>query len=264
MKKLISVVLALIMIAALPVMSFAADTVTIYFDNTQGWESVKVHYWGDVSTTWPGIDMTLVEGSIYCVEIPTVPGMLDGLMFHDGMNHDQTADLLLPTDGKNLYTYNTETWSVYSGTPSESITVNGTYVSGTQKEPKISVDVVWEAMEFTYYGPSDGTWNPATHTYEGATDGGWSTNTPAITVTNHSNVAVTAALDFTAESTGSGIIGTFTEASGTVNDNILELATAEGTEVSEAPSATAGFGISGAAIDANQKLGTITVTIMRK
>lgn len=262
MKKLISVVLALIMIAALPVMSFAADTVTIYFNNTGNWESVKVHYWGGVSETeWPGIDMTLVEGSIYCAEIPAYS---TGLVFNNGIVSAQTGDLYLPTDGKNLYTFNTETWSVYSGTPSESIIVNGTYVSGTQKEPKISVDVVWEEMEFTYYGPSDGTWNPATHTYEGATEGGWSTNTPAITVTNHSNVAVTATLDFTVESTGSGIIGTFTEASGTENDNILELATAEGTEFSNAPSATARFGISGAAIDADQKLGTITVTVMRK
>lgn len=262
MKKLISVVLALIMIAALPVMSFAADTVTIYFNNTEGWESVKVHYWGGASeTVWPGIDMTPVEGSIYCAEISAYSSVVFN---NNGIFGAQTADLDLPTDGKNLYTFDTGTWSVYSRTPSESITVNGTYVSGTQKEPKISVDVVWEPMEFTYYGPSDGTWNPAAHTYDGATEGGWSTNTPAITVTNHSNVAVTAALDFTAESTGSGIIGTFTEASGTENDNILELATAEGTAVSNAPSATARFGISGAAIDADQKLGTITVTIMRK
>ena len=58
-----------------------------------------------------------------------------------------------------------------------------------------------------------------------------------------------------------GVIGAFTEASGTENDNILELATAEGTEVENAPTATANFGISGAAIDADKTLGTITVTI---
>ena len=60
-----------------------------------------------------------------------------------------------------------------------------------------------------------------------------------------------------------GVVGTFTEASGTANDNILNLATAEGTEVANAPTATANFGISGAAIDADKTLGTITVTIAK-
>ena len=116
-------------------------------------------------------------------------------------------------------------------------------------------------MDFTYTGASQGTWNPATHAYEGATEGGWSDNTPAITVTNHSNVAVNATLSFTANVTG--VVGTFTEASGTENDNILNLATAEGTEVANAPTASANFGISGAAIDADNTLGTITVAIAK-
>ena len=145
------------------------------------------------------------------------------------------------------------------GTSGTDITVNGTYTPGTAADEKISVDIVWEAMNFTYTAPSQGTWNPATHAYEGATEGGWSDNTPSITVKNHSNVAVNATLDFTADV--AGVIGTFTEASGTANDNILELATAVDTEVSNAPTATANFGISGAAIDADKTLGTITVTI---
>ena len=63
--------------------------------------------------------------------------------------------------------------------------------------------------------------------------------------------------------TTDGVVGTFTEASGTANDNILNLATAEGTAVADAPTASANFGISGAAIDANKALGTITVTIAK-
>ena len=147
------------------------------------------------------------------------------------------------------------------GTSGTDITVNGTYTPGTAADEKISVDIVWEAMNFTYTAPSQGTWNPATHAYEGATEGGWSDNTPAITVTNHSNVAVNATLGFTASVTG--VVGTFTEASGTANDGVLELATAEGTEVANAPTATANFGISGAAIDADQQLGTITIAIAK-
>ena len=147
------------------------------------------------------------------------------------------------------------------GTSGTDITVNGTYVPGTTGAEQISVDIVWEAMNFTYTAPSQGTWNPATHAYEGATEGGWSDNTPSITVKNHSNVAVNATLDFKADV--AGVVGTFTETSGTANDKVLELATAEGTEVANAPAATANFGISGAAIDADKTLGTITVTVAK-
>ena len=147
------------------------------------------------------------------------------------------------------------------GSSPTEITVNGSFVSGTAGSSVISVDIAWDAMDFTYTAPSQGTWNPVTHTYEGATEGGWSDNTPAITVKNHSNVAVNATLGFTADV--AGVIGTFTEASGTANDSVLELATAEGTTVENAPTATAKFGISGAAIDANQQLGTVTVTIAK-
>ena len=145
-------------------------------------------------------------------------------------------------------------------TPTE-ITVNGKYNPGAATGEIISADIAWDAMDFTYSAPSEGAWNPATHTYDGATEGGWSDNTPAITVTNHSNVAVHATLGFTANVTG--VVGTFTEASGTENDNVIELATAEGTTVATAPTATANFGISGAAIDADKALGTITVTIAK-
>ncbi len=147
------------------------------------------------------------------------------------------------------------------GSSPTDITVNGTFVSGTAADEKISVDIVWDAMDFTYTAPSQGTWNPATHAYDGATTGGWSDNNPAITVKNHSNADIYATLDFTTDVTG--IVGTFTEASGTENDSILELATAVGTEVANAPTATANFGISGAAIDADKALGTITVTIAK-
>ncbi len=141
------------------------------------------------------------------------------------------------------------------------IIVTGVYQAGKAADEKISVDIMWDAMDFTYTAPSQGTWNPATHAYDGATAGGWSDNTPAITVKNHSNVALNATLGFTPDVTG--VVGTFTEASGTENDNILNLATAEGTEVANAPTATANFGISGAAIDADKTLGTITVAIAK-
>ena len=155
----------------------------------------------------------------------------------------------------------TENPSTGNGEGNYNIEIVGTYAAGQIADEIISVNVAWDAMDFTYTAPSQGTWNPVTHTYDGATAGGWSDNTPAITVTNHSNVAVNATLGFTANVTG--VVGTFTEASGTENDSVLELATAVGTEVGSAPKATANFGISGAAIDADKTLGTITVTIAK-
>ena len=40
------------------------------------------------------------------------------------------------------------------GSSPTDITVNGTFVSGTAADEKISVDIVWDAMDFTYTAPS--------------------------------------------------------------------------------------------------------------
>ncbi len=145
-----------------------------------------------------------------------------------------------------------------------SITVNGTYVPGASAAERVSVDVSWGAMSFTYTGGSEGTWNPTTHAFDGATNGKWTASEGnTITVTNHSNTAVEAALSFAAAD-GSNVTGSFTETSGTANDGVLALATAVGTEVANAPSATATFNITGGEISENGTIGTITVTIKNK
>ena len=108
-------------------------------------------------------------------------------------------------------------------------------------------------MEFTYF---DGypTWNPGTHDYENANyEKGLVDRYQNITVTNHSNTAITASFRFDGSE---GIVGSF-------DKSALNLETAEGTPVSEAPKGTAAFGISGAKIGETGKIGTITVNIAR-
>lgn len=51
-----------------------ADSVTIYYDNSATqWESVGIHYWGDPSTEWPGVEIDHVEGDIWAYTFPTTP-----------------------------------------------------------------------------------------------------------------------------------------------------------------------------------------------
>lgn len=144
------------------------------------------------------------------------------------------------------------------------ISVSGTYSAGGAAATKISVVVSWDAMTFTYTEGSAGTWNPNTHSYEGTTNGGWSTETATITVTNHSNAAITATCSF--EATATGVVGKFDgETTKTLN---VESADADAYRtavegVYPAPSASTEFGISGAAITENAALGTITVTIAK-
>ena len=135
------------------------------------------------------------------------------------------------------------------------IPVTGQYQAGAVSADVISVDLAWDAMDFTYTAPSKGTWNPKTHKYEKASAGGWAATTgtnPKITVTNHSNTGITAGFAF--NGTVEGLNGSFTK-------NTLVLSSAECTAVTSAPQGETAFSVSGSAIDASKDLGTITVTV---
>ena len=143
------------------------------------------------------------------------------------------------------------------GTAGTVIDVNGTYQAAETSEDVVSVDIAGDNMDFTYTAGSKGTWNAYTHQYDNPTEGGWAATSgtdPKITVTNHSNLDVQANLAF--NGTVDGLNGSFTKTA-------LALDSAEGTELSNAPKDETAFSVSGAAIDADKSLGTITVTVKK-
>ncbi len=176
-------------------------------------------------------------------------------------------------DGKTLADYNIKKKYIASyfnsntyrspstgnGKGKYNIEISGTYTPGAAADEIISVDIAWDAMDFTYTGASQGTWNPVATPMKAQQRAAGRT-----TRRHHRHQSFQCGCERNAWLTANftGVVGTF-EASGTENDNVLELATAEGTEVANAPTATANFGISGAAIDANKALGTITVPIAK-
>ncbi len=76
--------------------------------------------------------------------------------------------------------------------------VKATYKAGYSGGTVYSVDVTWEGLSFTYNGAAQGTWDPETHTYTGTTEAGWDKGEGVITLTNHSNTAITATAAYAA------------------------------------------------------------------
>lgn len=139
----------------------------------------------------------------------------------------------------------------------------------TEAAVKISVDITWEEMKFTYTEGSLGTWDATNHKYVGGTDGAWSTNKPAISVKNHSNSVIQAQFSFSSDL---GVSGKFytedQDSTGTVYNEItgtpaVYLETAEAYSATKAPEGKLHFGVdsTSAGITQSGKLGTITVAI---
>ena len=139
------------------------------------------------------------------------------------------------------------------GTGSYSADVKGTYRSGAVV---YSVDIAWTDMSFTYTGAGEGTWDPETHQYSGSSEGAWTASNDSITVTNHSNAAVKATASYQAETGYESTTMTF-------GNNEATVATAVGTEVASAPSATITVTPGGTLAESANggKIGTITVSI---
>ena len=90
----------------------------IFFNATgSNWDTVYAYTWGDEGTfngAWPGENMEVVDAAarLYCI---AVPSEAVNIIFNNGNGGDgnQTADLTIPTDGNNLYTFSDGSWSDY-------------------------------------------------------------------------------------------------------------------------------------------------------
>ena len=141
------------------------------------------------------------------------------------------------------------------GTATKEVTAS--YRSGSGGGTVYSVDITWGSMVFTYNEGSSGTWQPDSHDYSSGSTAGWSNSGNTVKVTNHSNTSVSAELTYASEAGFEGITGSFDNAT-------MNLATAVGTTVLEAPAETAALSLSGeldSSVTAPTTIGTITVTI---
>ena len=139
---------------------------------------------------------------------------------------------------------------------SASVPVKASYIGGADAGKVYSVDIAWSGMRFTYTD-ADTVWNPQTHIYDPVSEPYWSEGT--ITVTNHSNDAITATASYTAEPAYQDIRMTFSSAS-------VEVASADNGEngaAGNAMAATITVKPEGALAEGTSdvKIGTITVEI---
>lgn len=140
---------------------------------------------------------------------------------------------------------------------SQSQDVTAKYEKTENEDAIYNVDIAWGDLTFTYSEHTEKTWNPATHTYDEETTGGWDKTESTVTVTNHSNVAVTVAMALTPVA-GTGVNVSLTGGNGTLAAGV------EG-DVAGAASVTGTLKISGKPNDtvtaSGVKVGEITVTI---
>lgn len=144
---------------------------------------------------------------------------------------------------------------------SDSKDVKASYHANVEANTVYSVDLKWGSMEFVYTIDNEGTWDPEKHQFTNASvSGNWSCeeNQDEVTVTNHSNAPVNVSFAYQAEKNYNGITGDFDKSGAT------KLATAEGTEVLDAPTVTAKLSLTGKLgkdVKSATKIGTATVSL---
>lgn len=146
---------------------------------------------------------------------------------------------------------------------SQDIDVTAKYNAADAEEPAVrSVDITWTDPTFTYtVGGGTKTWNPDDHTYltSNASVGTWDKTSIDFTVTNHSNVDVTAKFSFAAED---GFVGKFSKDNSMSDTYKMNLDAGVENKKDEADSDTVTFKlINWPTMTQDTKIGTITIIL---
>ena len=140
----------------------------------------------------------------------------------------------------------------------QDIDVQAMYQDSTVTGNVYSVDIAWGTMQFTFTESGSKTWNPNNHSYTENTTTGWTASGNTVTVTNHSNVGVTASFGFEALTAYNTVIGSFDVASKALAAGVVD-------GYDDAESVTAKLTLAGTlaeSVTSFTKVGTITVTIV--
>lgn len=146
----------------LPALQALAAGYTIYYDNSlTQWESVSIHYWGDLQTEWPGVEIDHVDGDIWAYTFPSAPSGVSGFLFkHATLSGDeyQTADFKKAPTAGHIYTGaggekgKVTDEGVYSGTPAPSTaTVTASPRTGARFSDQITVTLSVNPEAPIYY-----------------------------------------------------------------------------------------------------------------
>ena len=181
-------------------------------------------------------------------------GITGGTLYLNPLNNDATM----------LYGYIKFTPSLVL--QSQSKDVCATYLAPEAPEPVYSVNISFGSMEFIYTAESKDNWNSTDLKYETITPASWSFDNNSITVTNHSNVPVTASFSYAAAPEFLNVVnGSFTDDSKEpLSSNQIGLSSADDTSVGAMTSTTVYLlleGILPADTPIGTKCGTVTVTI---
>ncbi len=170
-----------------------------------------------------------------------------------------TATLAVPAFAATAIDGNNATSAAGKDEGNYTIGVNAAYQDGVMTVNKISVNVSWDAMEFTYSTGGTKTWDEKTHTYKDNATSVWSEG-KTVTVTNHSDSAIKVEFDFKADTAYNTVTGSFDNAS-------INLPTAVGkTTTASELTGTSTLTLSGtlnSSVTTSTKIGTITVKIAK-
>ena len=108
-----------------------ANASTVYFFNTPGWSTVKIHHWGGTvtGTSWSGNTMTQ-DNTYTKLYSYSTSGVFENCIFNDGSN--KTGDLTPGGDGY-IYSYETQKWFSH--------TLKTIYVKNTQGWTDVYLDL---------------------------------------------------------------------------------------------------------------------------